>query len=491
MQRDEQAWGPIPWGKAAVLIGVAIVSLLTVWPARGAGLVADDYFFVRTAASHDVARGFVDGWGHPLGQTRGLRPIATATYTLNARAAGSDPQGFRLVNFALYAINAMLVACVALAMTDASLAGLVAGLLFALHPTHHENVVWISGRPALLAVTFLLTGALILLRAQAAERRTTAASWLAAGCLLLALLSYEGAITGSLVLLGMLLCGVATSPRRLGALIAPSVLTTGAYLAWRFLVLTSVGRDTSYLVQADGATLATNAHHMAVRLFACGGCANIRPSFESSTFILTLVACVGAAALVWRWRSRAAAGLALIGAAGLLPFITAGGYSDRFVYFASLAPVLLLTLAVMPLRAIDVRRAAAAGLVLVVVSGLWGRQLRLLAGDWVRAGQIATDVLERFASAASRLDPSSEIYVFDVPTFFGEALVFPTYFFLAAQQQVGRPSLPIHERGSSHVGGAIARALAAKRPIDVVLRWDVELGDWTLVGDLGPGTLSP
>lgn len=85
---------------------------------------------------------------------RFFRPLSAWTLMIDHRLGGSNPFGYHVVNLALW----LLFAAAALELHRRLLpapgsrpALLLAGLLFVLNDSHHNNVAWISSRHALLA----------------------------------------------------------------------------------------------------------------------------------------------------------------------------------------------------------------------------------------------------------------------------------------------------------------------------------------------------
>ncbi|HEX4334807.1 MAG TPA: hypothetical protein VH062_02770 [Polyangiaceae bacterium] len=191
-----------------VLIGV-VAALLAFLPSVADGFVFDDEpLIVRNPFAHDLAyagRCFVtDLWDTPErtvaeSSTRFYRPAVCVSYILNWKLGGGAPWAFHLVNIALHAAACALAARVALRWTGSVLAALLATLVFAIHPTHTENVIWVSGRTDVLMVALLL-GAHEL-AVSAARARGRVGHWLAAAALfVLSLLSKEVAICWPLLL---------------------------------------------------------------------------------------------------------------------------------------------------------------------------------------------------------------------------------------------------------------------------------------------------
>ncbi|MBI4570170.1 MAG: tetratricopeptide repeat protein [Planctomycetes bacterium] len=73
-------------------------------------------------------------------------PIRDLTVALDYRFAGLAPWRFHLTNLYFHAAAAVMVFLIARYLLGSRLYGLIAGLLFAVHPAHVESVTWVSGR---------------------------------------------------------------------------------------------------------------------------------------------------------------------------------------------------------------------------------------------------------------------------------------------------------------------------------------------------------
>jgi protein O-mannosyl-transferase len=155
------------------------------------------------------------------------RPLATLSHALTYAVFGPDPRGFRLVNIALHAVNAMLLFFLVQALLPAAVpprvfpwAALLAALAWAVHPVNTESVTWIVGRSNLLCGFFFLLA--LLFRARG-ERDPSSRRWWSAVALAafaLALLAKEHAIVLPLILIACDAAagrrGAADAPRRTG-----------------------------------------------------------------------------------------------------------------------------------------------------------------------------------------------------------------------------------------------------------------------------------
>ena len=91
------------------------------------------------------------------------RPLTIVSYQLNYAVAGPHPFQFHLTNLLLQVLTTLLVFWCARRITGNVVIAGLAGLAFAVLPSHAEAVAWISGRTDILAATFLLAGLLVFL----------------------------------------------------------------------------------------------------------------------------------------------------------------------------------------------------------------------------------------------------------------------------------------------------------------------------------------
>lgn len=179
----------------ALAASVAAVAGL---PSLGLPLLSDDWAHLAGAAENLILE-------TPYGY---FRPLCQLTYWLEWQLFGLTPAAYHLGNLVLAASAAALVVVLIRRYTgDAFLAG-IAGLFFALHPYHSENVAWIAAR------SDLLSGLLVIGAALAYDRwRDTSR-----GLPVLPLILYEAAMLAkenAVVLPGLLLVlGIFDSKRR-------------------------------------------------------------------------------------------------------------------------------------------------------------------------------------------------------------------------------------------------------------------------------------
>ena len=157
--------------QAALL--VAGLALLVFLPSVGAGFVYDDVQLIlkneyihalrwlpRAFMTHfwDVGT-LADADAFNVGaeaSRRFYRPLVTVSFLLTWVAVGPRAWVFHLTNVVIHAATSGLATRAAIRWTGSLKLGVLAGVVFAIHPTRSENVVWIAGRSDVLMLFFLL-----------------------------------------------------------------------------------------------------------------------------------------------------------------------------------------------------------------------------------------------------------------------------------------------------------------------------------------------
>ncbi len=178
--------------KVAAWAAIVALTAVVYWPAMAAGFVGDDFMILHRLRA-------VDGVADALRFFRGeffeyYRPLGFVSHAVDWLIAGQDARRFHLTNLILHVANTSLVFLIASAPAVAGeaprrrlVAGTAASLLFGLHASNHEAVVWISARFDLLATFFSLASLLWVVR-------SGGPAWIAAVLFFPALLSKESAV---------------------------------------------------------------------------------------------------------------------------------------------------------------------------------------------------------------------------------------------------------------------------------------------------------
>ncbi|XP_050421177.1 protein O-mannosyl-transferase TMTC1-like [Adelges cooleyi] len=155
------------WSDAAATVYLTISAAVTLcyWNGLSGDFVHDDIPAITMNAdvlgtsplSHVAVNDF---WGTPMADPnshKSYRPLTTLTFRLNHYLFGLEPVWFHLVNVVLHGLCSVLFArlCISVAGLQ-HMYGLLAGVMFAVHPIHTEAVTGIVGRADVLACLFFL-----------------------------------------------------------------------------------------------------------------------------------------------------------------------------------------------------------------------------------------------------------------------------------------------------------------------------------------------
>jgi hypothetical protein len=205
-------------------LAAALLALAVLAPALFGGYLSDDlqlnYFLAASEAEPrldwgevlaDVARPWLGAEG---GAT--YRPLISLHYAFDLALGGADPRfALHASNLFFHALSSALVALLAagLCAPRPALAALVAGALFALHPSCVETAAWIAGRVSGTQVAFSLLACAAFLRHL---RSGSGSAWAAsAAAAVLALGSKEGAVALPAAFLALEILSGAGAPLRL------------------------------------------------------------------------------------------------------------------------------------------------------------------------------------------------------------------------------------------------------------------------------------
>lgn len=193
----------------AAAAAVAVLVGLVFLPVLGNGFVNwdDDVYRYRGSLVGAPAAAFAAI--HPSGN---WHPLTVLSHAVDSALFGDWAPGHHLTSLVLHAVNAALVALLAIALLAVRAgtissrrtlvaAGMVAGLLWGLHPLRVEPVAWVAERKELLCTLFYLLGLFAYVRHAGEPPRRR--RWIAAAllCMSLALLSKPMAVSFPVVLL--------------------------------------------------------------------------------------------------------------------------------------------------------------------------------------------------------------------------------------------------------------------------------------------------
>ncbi len=217
-----------------------LAAVLPYLPTLKVGFLSDDF---GLAAAARQAAGPVDVMGSDAFRTF-YRPLTLLVWWLGEHLWAGSPVGYHMLSVLLHAVNALLVYALGRRLIGSRYGGLMAGLLFALHPLHVEAVSWLAASSDLLCTAFCLLSLLLLeayVEAPPGPRRIALLGGVLA-CFLFGLLSKESAAALPGVVFLWLLVRPGSVPRGRALLVTGAYAgTLACYVAWRFWALGGVG----------------------------------------------------------------------------------------------------------------------------------------------------------------------------------------------------------------------------------------------------------
>jgi tetratricopeptide (TPR) repeat protein len=211
-------------------------TFLAYWPALSNGFVWDDTALVLRDPLIRSWRLMPEGFRHFLfldaTASDFYRPLQRLTFTADYALFGCGaPWGWHLTSICLHAAAAVALFFLGQKLTgEKTWLAFAAALLWAVHPLHTSAITYIAGRADPLAALFGFTG--LALALASLERKSFAATAVAATCFLGALLSKESGIVALLIWF-VFLAWRRVGVRVFGKWLAIAALVVGGYLSLR------------------------------------------------------------------------------------------------------------------------------------------------------------------------------------------------------------------------------------------------------------------
>nr|XP_061825330.1 protein O-mannosyl-transferase TMTC3-like [Nerophis lumbriciformis] len=164
----------VSWKEVLLLTGLVLGCY---WNSLSCGFVFDDVSAILDnkdlRPSTPVRNLFLnDFWGTPMAEERShksYRPLTVLTFRLNYLLSELNAASYHMFNVVLHIIVCTLFLRVCRLFLDRT-SGLVAALLFAVHPVHTEAVTGVVGRAELLSSIFLLAAFLAFTKSTGTDR---------------------------------------------------------------------------------------------------------------------------------------------------------------------------------------------------------------------------------------------------------------------------------------------------------------------------------
>lgn len=275
---------------------VAVVAyLLTL---KHASFRADDFRWISAVATPEsgVMWGQTFSYFYSIipGDTTGFyRPLFTLAFAVEYAIWGTNPFGYALTAVLLHAVAAVFVGLIALELSAQRWAGIVAGLLFALYPTHPFSMNYVgdgscSGLSTTLYLISLFSYVKFAHSGEGGERKR-GYLLLSLGTFLLALLAKESAL--SLPVVALIYEIYRRTPWRTLLLPAASFMVAGiAYFAMRYVTLGQLVGGYTFMPNEPSHILPTFGRYMGLMLSPYNP--NLLGRDYSPIYLVTLAATV-------------------------------------------------------------------------------------------------------------------------------------------------------------------------------------------------------
>jgi len=147
-----------------------LVILMIYWPALSGTFILDDYVWIHPLNWVQIKHLFIGSWEHG----NALRPVMRLQFWSSRLLFGEWSFGWHVTNIFLHTLVAGCAFGITKKITNNFWLAMVPAFLFAIFPTNHETVAWISGRTHPFGFLLALAGGYLLYRACTASHRTVA-----------------------------------------------------------------------------------------------------------------------------------------------------------------------------------------------------------------------------------------------------------------------------------------------------------------------------
>ena len=223
---------------AVTVLGLTLLTITAFWRTIHWYFLSDDFVLLKHARSVlDALRPlFTAGGGDGF-----FRPIGYVSLAFTSAWAGVSPVLWHATALGLHIINTVLVYLLAVRLGRSRMAAIFAAILFAIHGTRPEAVVWIAGRFDLLSTFFVLCGLLFFMRSQnELPAMGSVYGFASLACMILAILTKESAYVFPFLLVLLLVSRRCWSRARLATLI-PFYVVAATLFAYRWVLFGRIG----------------------------------------------------------------------------------------------------------------------------------------------------------------------------------------------------------------------------------------------------------
>lgn len=429
----------------AYLFYLLLIILLIFLPTYTNFFVADDFTWLKWAAEDNsglLVNHFIDSHGffyRPL-----VKIITFGLYNLFS----FQPQGYHVFVILLHLLMSIGAFIFSKKIVRNNLLAFLTSAIFAVHPTHAENVFWYSGLSSVLASVFMLFGCLSFIRFR--QRRSIPSYILTFILGLLALGSYEMAVAFPLLLLVVDIYISGLRKIKYFLVHLSFLLLIPGYYFLRIATNTfQSGGDYSYNLYKIIQNTAGNIIGY-IGLFLGGDLFlpiynNLRAELRTSSNQIGLVLIgifILLAIIIYNKRSaikklfqhlaiqRIIFGL-FFAIVSVLPFLPLGNIAPRYLYLASVG-LSISTIVIIDLileKVLGGRKNIKIVVLLIATTiyfSFFTIQISKISKNWTDAGFVAKNTLFHFRSKYPELKKSDTIYIVNNPVSYKGVWTFPT-----------------------------------------------------------------
>lgn len=219
-----------------IFIALFIGTTIVYFPSLQGTFILDDFAWIQPMTLSQIKHIFVGSWEH--GNT--LRPIMRLQFLSSRILFGENPFWWHMVNIFLHALVAYATYLITRTITKKEWLSFLTASLFAIYPTNHEVVAWISGRTHSFGLLLSLAAGIFIYRSFLLSRHQWFNGIVGFLFLFNAFLSYEISFA---IPFGLIAAISIIGPRtkKSWSLSLGSLAVLGILIAYRYQVLGSIG----------------------------------------------------------------------------------------------------------------------------------------------------------------------------------------------------------------------------------------------------------
>jgi len=214
-------------------LGLFVIIFFLYYPTLHGTFILDDYVWIEPLTLAQIGKLFVGSWEH--GNT--LRPIMRLLFLLNHTLFHDLSFGWHLTNVLLHTSVSWFVYFILQKSTKRNWIARISAVLFAIMPTHHEVVAWISGQTHAWGLLLSLIAGLLFYYSLQQNQRHLEIEIAGYVVMFLAFLTYEISFIIPLTMLVCLILFPQLKSKKIWRIVGISFLLLFLLIIYRYFVL--------------------------------------------------------------------------------------------------------------------------------------------------------------------------------------------------------------------------------------------------------------